>query len=524
MKKVKNIGLGDKVFAKVKGYPAWPARIEEDLAHGKKYKVYFYGTGETGIVKPEDIHLYSEKDSFLKYLKRKDYCEAMAQIEAAVAEDDATGEIPVEAASDAEKEEEKRGVKRKLSVDSTSSESKSKKAAKSTPVKLRKPTEPEKSHTDEEAETAFSDSNKTTEHKLLEESNSEEEYMAEISRNRGATNSKATKFRIITPQILRDIIEEFERFVKDAEKGNEKPEDDPYSETSNEVLLVRATPDKYIGIKLNQNRPDKSFETEVERLRWKESDARTALTLKEKVEEGVVIPEDNPDLFEFDLELTGEQQHDAIQDRIMERKRAKLRFLKTEASLVELDAAIKTNLALDKAHPKEALKDLDIMLGINIEPLMLKKHSHVMEMVKRLRRYIGNVKEWKIDGKELDDFKKNAENIRAKADIVYNKFKSLFKVTDGKTFWEVFSDECDQFKLLTKDMSENQMFILCAEPGSKQARLDEIDDLEEMKYITAQNEKKVQDKENSSQVLNSEESFTELTTETPNLTNTDSHG
>lgn len=80
-------------------------------------------------------------------MKRKDYCEAMAQIEAAVAEDDATGEIPVEAASDAEKEEEKRGVKRKLSVDSTSSESKSKKAAKSTPVKLRKPTEPEKSHT-----------------------------------------------------------------------------------------------------------------------------------------------------------------------------------------------------------------------------------------------------------------------------------------------------------------------------------------------------------------------------------------
>lgn len=102
----------------------------------------------SGIVKPEDIHLYSEKDSFLKYLKRKDYFEAMAQIEAAVAEDGITGETPVEAVSDAEKEEEKRGVKRKLSVDSTSSESKAKKAAKSSPVKLgNKPVEAEKLHT-----------------------------------------------------------------------------------------------------------------------------------------------------------------------------------------------------------------------------------------------------------------------------------------------------------------------------------------------------------------------------------------
>lgn len=161
-------------------------------------------------------------------------------------------------------------------------------------------------------------------------------------------------------------------------------------------------------------------------MRWKESDAREALTLKEKIEDGLIKPEEKPELFEFDLELTENQQREAIQDRIMERKKAKLAFLKTEASLVELDAAIKTNLALDKALPKAALKELNVMLNLNVESLMLKKHPHVMEMVRRLRRYIGNVKEWKLEDKELVDFRQDAEQIRDKAEIVYTKFKVFF--------------------------------------------------------------------------------------------------
>nr|CAI5818657.1 unnamed protein product [Callosobruchus analis] len=39
----------DKVFAKIKGYPAWPARVVSK--DGKKYTVQFYGTGETAIKK-----------------------------------------------------------------------------------------------------------------------------------------------------------------------------------------------------------------------------------------------------------------------------------------------------------------------------------------------------------------------------------------------------------------------------------------------------------------------------------------
>lgn len=45
-----SFSVGDMVFAKVRGYPAWPARISS-IADARpatlKYNVYFFGTAET---------------------------------------------------------------------------------------------------------------------------------------------------------------------------------------------------------------------------------------------------------------------------------------------------------------------------------------------------------------------------------------------------------------------------------------------------------------------------------------------
>ena len=58
-----NFAVGDKVFAKVRGYPAWPARIEEcmDAKGGPKYKVFFYGTYESATMKKEELWLFSDE-------------------------------------------------------------------------------------------------------------------------------------------------------------------------------------------------------------------------------------------------------------------------------------------------------------------------------------------------------------------------------------------------------------------------------------------------------------------------------
>jgi len=52
--------VGDLVFAKVRGYPAWPARIT-GKASGGKYAVFFYGTWEVGNMKPVEMWPYIEK-------------------------------------------------------------------------------------------------------------------------------------------------------------------------------------------------------------------------------------------------------------------------------------------------------------------------------------------------------------------------------------------------------------------------------------------------------------------------------
>ncbi|KAE8717560.1 Tudor/PWWP/MBT domain-containing protein, putative isoform 2 [Hibiscus syriacus] len=64
--KVKNFSLGDLVLAKVKGFPAWPAKISrpedwEREPDPKKYFVQFFGTEEIAFVAPADIQVFTSE-------------------------------------------------------------------------------------------------------------------------------------------------------------------------------------------------------------------------------------------------------------------------------------------------------------------------------------------------------------------------------------------------------------------------------------------------------------------------------
>ena len=81
----RQFSAGDLVFARIQGYPAWPARVTIPTS-GDKYNVFFYGTYEEGTTRAEDMWPYNQKYlarfgtiSSQKY--REVYQEALQQIE-----------------------------------------------------------------------------------------------------------------------------------------------------------------------------------------------------------------------------------------------------------------------------------------------------------------------------------------------------------------------------------------------------------------------------------------------------------
>lgn len=82
----KTFKVNEKVFAKVRGHPAWPAVVSSifkaEIPSKTKYNVFFYGTAEHALLKPVNLYSYEENKSiFGKPNQRKYFAEALLQIE-----------------------------------------------------------------------------------------------------------------------------------------------------------------------------------------------------------------------------------------------------------------------------------------------------------------------------------------------------------------------------------------------------------------------------------------------------------
>ncbi|PSN51470.1 hypothetical protein C0J52_00738 [Blattella germanica] len=268
------------------------------------------------------------------------------------------------------------------------------------------------------------------------------------------------------------------------------------------VLTAKTTSGHKVEIKVDQDRP-KAFKSSKARHMWDQAVYRNALKLKDQIESGDFIPGDLKKEFDRKVNMKNDERNLARSHRIMDKKKNKLKWLKLESRLVELDALVKSNLSLTKADPDRCLAHLDEISMLSIDPLMLKKHPQVVETIKKLKRYVGNVPEWNLDEEQKvsDNFKiatltqrrdgfpslameretifiscifqarflSKANQIRDKADHIFNKFKAMFTVPEGRSFWQVFADHVILFKQQTSHMSEDLVYSLTVDPSVSKA-------------------------------------------------------
>ncbi|KAJ8941655.1 hypothetical protein NQ314_010300 [Rhamnusium bicolor] len=438
MKKTRNFNVGDKVFAKIKGYPPWPARITAE--NGKKYNVLFYGTGETGVIKLEDLSYYlKNKEKFQKPLKRKDYVDAFEQIEEAIKEDGGDGD-PLPDANDSvlsEGNELERVSRERVEYEDT---------------------------TPEEPETP---SKKTPKLKVSNETGKSKEFEFVPINEGNQSTFERDGFEIVETE---DVDEKSEALDFKIQIISEKMLKNNITYTCgaredyiNQVLPVKLPSGIMGGIKLHREWPLK-FENEYDRALYDESVAVRVIEEKKKIESGNIAIVSNHQLFIPNIEMSLNGVTECLYLKDIHSKRSRIDRLKIEADLMGIDSKIKHSLGLDKADPVQAISYLELMCNLNFDELMLKKHPHVVDMVRRLRKYVGNTKEWNLSEESLSEFITQAEKIRATAETIYAKFK---------------------------DMTEAQIYLLCAEPTSRRAFFDHLEEVES-------------EKENSSGVANSE--------------------
>lgn len=139
--------------------------------------------------------------------------------------------------------------------------------------------------------------------------------------------------------------------------------------------------DDLIEINLDKDRPE-SFESEEARLEWEMASARKALKFKKRVESGEFIPPEIKKKLEEKEKMSEEDKVMVSKERQLERRKQKLRWLKIEQKLVDIDIAVKTALHLERPAPDRCISALEELGELAVVPLMLKKQPDIVTTIR----------------------------------------------------------------------------------------------------------------------------------------------
>ncbi|KAM4051039.1 PC4 and SFRS1-interacting protein [Anomaloglossus baeobatrachus] len=453
---------GDLIFAKMKGYPHWPARVDE-LPDGavkpssNKMPIFFFGTHETAFLGPKDIFPYEEnKEKYAKPNKRKGFNEGLWEIDnnPKVKFSNPQNYLTLVNAAEGETEEQlQEGLeeiedkvphkKRKISAPKISS-----KLSDTSSSGLGSPEKDLNTSKDDSDPHAVSDDISVTPAvvKAKRGRKKKVDIMAEAEQNVAATPPTPTKYspkrgrppkfvqveipqkkprgrpRIIrTPPlpptsepevpsdddqhkktVLDNKLQKPQPVRKDEESGEEE-EEKPKEANKRETETK-----KKVASKPDSDAEDDGQEEEKKGKAGKPSQLAQKRGFKPVHEKEVVEKKRKPeDIAEIESKVEVKKPE--------VKKFDKKKEVSIDSRLQRIHAEIKNALKIDHQDAHRCINALDELASLQVTMQHAQKHTGLITTLKKIRRF------------------KASQVIMEKATMLYNKFKNMYLVGEGES-------------------------------------------------------------------------------------------